>query len=1007
MGSSYIEERKTSAPLFNCSFHGSKNISTDFAEPFCFTMDMSMLGVGGGGDTEGAGTVKIRKPYQGNYVLMVEDNREGWVDLIRIILDTYVGKGSLPSNIDYSKVRPAGAPIKTFGGVSGGPQPLIQLVTDIHSILQPLIGRYITSTAIIDLYNAIGRCVVSGNLRRTALIMLGHADDMAFLDLKNPKINQERLNAWGWTSNNTIKATVDMDYSIPAEMTAVNGEPGYWWQENAQHYGRMIDPSNDLDEQADGTNACGEITLYSSEMCNVPETFPARHETLEEYKRTLKYAYLYGKTVSLLSTHNEKTNAIQLRNRRLGISQSGIAQAIAKRGIREHCRWCDEGYKYLKQLDKIYSHWLCVPESIKITAVKPSGSISTLPNATPGIHYPFAEYYLRAIRIAKGSSFATTLQKAGYLTEDDVVDPSSVVIYFPIKEKDFERSREDLSLWEQLELAAQMQAYWADNQVSCLTGDAIIRTNYGFKRFNELPCFMGIPDLPGCYPYSDNLQVLDANNEWQSIKALVINNPKETLKIETEGGQTIQGTSEHKLQIIDRDLSLQWRSLSDISPNDYIVESINQASYKSSNEITYRKLKEFNYIKRTNAKKDVYIPVILSKDLGEFLGYMASDGHITFDGKTFGLTQVSNNIGTRFIALVQKLFNLKVTKTEDIRSTNLFRFISHSSEVNEWLQWIGLYDKEQRKRTPWPILMAGNHVLKSFLKGLTLDGYISKDNGRIYLHTTNSLSFAQETCQLLKSLGFQPSIFLVQQKRTMLSPTNGKEYPCEPAWSVSVSAGQAKRFIRMIGFAEDRKQYNDVFKSAIPEHRLLYGEVPDIGFREQLRILSHNYKSDFLKNHFHSAAQYDFGQAISRELLLQIVDLGGKVPEHLLSNRLAFRKVISVKPAGKAITYDLTVENSHSYLANGFVSHNCTITFKPEEAKDIKRALELYGPRLKSVSFLPLENHGYEQAPYQKITKERYEELIAVLKPYSFDTAETQGDEKTYCDSDHCEIIRK
>jgi intein/homing endonuclease len=195
------------------------------------------------------------------------------------------------------------------------------------------------------------------------------------------------------------------------------------------------------------------------------ETFPARHDTLEEYQRTLKFAYLYAKTVTLLPTHNERTNAVMLRNRRIGTSQSGIAQALVKRGAREHFRWCDEGYRYLRSLDRIYSRWLCIPESIKVTSVKPSGTVSLLPGSTPGVHFPYAEYYWRTIRMDSGSELVSALRKAGYRIEDGE-GHNTVVVYFPVHEADFHRSRDQISMWEQLEIVAQMQHWWADNQVS-------------------------------------------------------------------------------------------------------------------------------------------------------------------------------------------------------------------------------------------------------------------------------------------------------------------------------------------------------------------------------------------------------------------------------------------------------------------------------------------------------------------------------------------------------------
>ena len=465
MGTKYIEERGGAA-LNNCAFVSTKQISTDFSEPFCFLMDMSMLGVGVGGDCKGAGSIKIREPYQGDDVHVVPDSREGWVELIRRCLEAFVGKGTWPKEVDYSQLRPYGAPIKSFGGTSSGPAPLIQLTKDIKEILGPLAGNNITSDAIVDLFNAIGKCVVSGNVRRSAEIMFGQAEDTVFLELKDPVKNKKKLDQWRWASNNSIYATVGMNYADVASRTAKNGEPGYLWLDTARQYGRLIDPPDGKDKKAEGANPCSEQTLESYELCCLVETFPARHASYEEYQRTLKFAYLYAKTVTLVPTHNERTNAVLLRNRRIGTSQSGIVQSFAKIGVREHFRWCDEGYKYLRDMDSEYSDWLCTPRSIKITSVKPSGTVSLLPGATPGLHFPYAEYYWRTMRMDAGSDLLKSLRKAGYRIVDPEEGSTTAIVYFPIKEENYFKGREDVTMWEQLEIAAQMQAYWADNQVS-------------------------------------------------------------------------------------------------------------------------------------------------------------------------------------------------------------------------------------------------------------------------------------------------------------------------------------------------------------------------------------------------------------------------------------------------------------------------------------------------------------------------------------------------------------
>jgi adenosylcobalamin-dependent ribonucleoside-triphosphate reductase len=450
-------------------------------------MDMSMLGVGVGGDCKGVGSVNLRSPKMTGAEWVIPDTREGWVESVKVLLDAFVGRGSVPV-FNYSKVRQYGARIRGFGGTASGPGPLMDLHVNIVKVLTgnfeiPFHCAYdeddrlqtlafdsiefdsheITSTQIVDVFNYIGKCVVAGNVRRTAEIMFGDPSDEEFIALK---ADQEALTDRRWASNNSIYAEVGMDYTKFAEMTASNGEPGYMWLDNARKYSRMCDPEDWKDRRAEGANPCVEQTLESFELCCLVETFPYKHNSLEDYLTTLKYAYLYAKTVTLLPTHDERTNAVMMRNRRIGCSQSGIQNNIAKIGFRQHMNWCDEGYKRIVNLDKIYSDWLCVPRSIKRTSVKPSGTVSLLPGASPGVHFEHSEYYLRRIRVQNGSYIINACIESGYDVAPCPYQPGSTVVSFPVKVEDFEKSKYDATLWEQLELVAQMQAYWADNQVS-------------------------------------------------------------------------------------------------------------------------------------------------------------------------------------------------------------------------------------------------------------------------------------------------------------------------------------------------------------------------------------------------------------------------------------------------------------------------------------------------------------------------------------------------------------
>tara|TARA_R110002110_G_scaffold33758_7_gene115610 strand:+ start:11818 stop:13785 length:1968 start_codon:yes stop_codon:yes gene_type:complete len=461
MGTSFVETR-TAAGLFNCAFRSTRDLSTKGGYLFAWMMDALMVGVGVGFDTEGAGTVDVQEPQYTNDTLVIDDSREGWVDSVHMLLDGFFFGGKVPK-FDYSAIRPLGAEIRGFGGTSSGPEPLAELHQNLKDLYSSKIGEAISSIDIVDTENLIGRCVVSGNVRRSAALAMGRHDDTLYLEMKN---DQEKLYHHRWGSNNSFNAQVGMDYTWHAEQSQKNGEPGYIWLNNARTRGRFKDGPRYDDINVAGFNPCVEQQLEDAELCCLVETYPAKHEDLDDYLRTLKIAYLYGKTITLSNTHWPETNAKMLKNRRIGLSQSGVIQAFNKFGRRQVYEMCDKAYDYVKQLDEEYSNWLCIPKSVRMTSIKPSGTVSLLNGSTPGIHYPEDEYYIRRIRFSKTSSLVDKLKDAGYKIEDDKYTPNTAVVEFPVHEPYFSKGKKDVSLWEQLETAAQYQYYWADNSVS-------------------------------------------------------------------------------------------------------------------------------------------------------------------------------------------------------------------------------------------------------------------------------------------------------------------------------------------------------------------------------------------------------------------------------------------------------------------------------------------------------------------------------------------------------------
>ena len=468
MGTPLTEERGLFAALNNCAFVSTENIKDDLAAPFTFLMDASMLGVGVGFDTLGAGKLIVKGPNTSRQTetYQIPDTRQGWVESLRLQLESHF-LGTAPVEFDYSDIREAGVPIAGFGGVSSGPAPLKDLHDKVDEILGNSAGEPISITAIVDIMNLIGKCVVAGNVRRTAEIVFGDADSQEYLDLKNYEVNPHRAE-YGWTSNNSIFAELGMDYTEACERVKLNGEPGFAWLENMQNYSRMNNGPDYKDHRVKGGNPCLEQSLESYELCCLVETFPNNHDSVEDYLKTLKYAYMYAKTVTLGKTHWPETNRVMLRNRRIGCSMSGLAQFISNHGLHELRTWMSTGYDTIQKLDAEYSDWLAVPRSIKTTSIKPSGTVSLLAGATPGMHYPESRYYIRRMRLSINSPLIPALEKAGYSLEPAFgSEDSTLVVGIPVDVGEGIRTASELSLWEQLSLAAFIQKYWADNQVSC------------------------------------------------------------------------------------------------------------------------------------------------------------------------------------------------------------------------------------------------------------------------------------------------------------------------------------------------------------------------------------------------------------------------------------------------------------------------------------------------------------------------------------------------------------
>lgn len=467
MGTPIVMDDNNSAPLQSCAFISTEDSVVD---AMTFLFDASMLGVGVGFDADGAGKFRVTQPEPKTRTFTIADSREGWVDSLKHLMNAYFDpERTTNPAFDYSLIRPYGAPIKRFGGVASGPGPLKKMHDKIRDILDNRVGQFLTMRDICDIGNIIGTCVVAGNVRRSAEIFFvdrNSPDFNDFLELKDFKKNPDRQE-FGWMSNNSVRVNVGDDLTPFMKGIMDNGEPGVVWMDTTRNFGRLSDPADYKDARVKGYNPCVEQPLESGETCNLVETFINNCEDQDDFIKTLKVAYLYGKTVTLLSTKWEKTNTIMQRNRRIGLSASGVADYVDTHGMATLRRNLDDGFKYILKLDEKFSEWLCVRESIRHTTMKPSGSISLVAGSSPGTHWtPGGEYFIRRITFSKDDVLFKQLKDAGYTSSDLEYDDKSAVILFPIHSKS-KRSSSEVPAWEKIHLASEVQAWWSNNAVSC------------------------------------------------------------------------------------------------------------------------------------------------------------------------------------------------------------------------------------------------------------------------------------------------------------------------------------------------------------------------------------------------------------------------------------------------------------------------------------------------------------------------------------------------------------
>lgn len=452
------------------------HVTIDNPEAFCFIFNELMLG-GGVGFTITPEYVyelphikygvAIKRTDKHDVDFIVPDNREGWVELLRKILNCFFVTGK---NLVYSTacIRSKGKPIKGFGGIASGSENLVDGITKIVGILKGRINRKLRPIDCLDIANIIGSIVVAGNIRRSAELAAGSLSDTYFLKAKN--WGESTIPGWRQISNNSVICDNINDLNDDFwETYEGQSEPyGLINLNLCREYGRLVDPVNYRpDSRVSGTNPCAEIPLESYEACNLAELFLPNLKTLAEFINAAGLMYKVCKTISCYPFSNPKVNEVVDRNHRIGIGCTGVLQS---EWVHEP-RHFNDVYRYLEDADNIYSRELKTNTSIKLTTVKPSGTLSLLPGVTSGIHSAYAYHYIRRVRFQPNDPLIDICREAGYPIEpqlnlDGSPDLGTIIVSFPIKTPKSTIVAENLSISDQLEFQHLMQYWWADNAVS-------------------------------------------------------------------------------------------------------------------------------------------------------------------------------------------------------------------------------------------------------------------------------------------------------------------------------------------------------------------------------------------------------------------------------------------------------------------------------------------------------------------------------------------------------------
>ena len=461
------------ASLQNCAFV----VVDDPVKPFTWAFDMLMLGSGVGYNIQRKNVDKLPAVKEGfktptrvetaDADFIVPDTREGWVKLLgKTLKAAFLSDGKTTFTYSTQLVRSKGAPIKGFGGVASGPEDLVRGINSISDILEKRAGRKLRPIDALDVMNIIGSVVVAGNVRRSAQIAIGDADDVEYLLAK--RWDMGNIPSWRAMSNNSVVCNDIRDlHEFFWDGYEGKGEPYGLINLNLSRKVGRLGETQYPDPLVQGYNPCAEQSLASYETCCLAEVFLPNVESKEEFEDICKLLYRINKHSLNMPCHQKDTEAIVHKHQRMGLGVTGVLQATE-----EQRSWLKETYPKLREFDVEYSEKNGWNPSIKLTTTKPSGTLSLLPGVTAGVHPAYAQYMIRRVRIAAGHPLIQTCIDHGYKVEpqrnfDGSEDHSTYVVEFPFSYPEGTKLAKDMTAIDQLKEVKRLQEEWSDNSVSC------------------------------------------------------------------------------------------------------------------------------------------------------------------------------------------------------------------------------------------------------------------------------------------------------------------------------------------------------------------------------------------------------------------------------------------------------------------------------------------------------------------------------------------------------------